>query len=851
MSIAISEEKFNAEAAALELARQDITFELEKKLDLRQKIWNMGRLFKRIEEYMLKDSYLRLRRRVVESMSKPKQIPDYKVEQYLRNFILEPLVDNNYQRLLQKLKLLISDQLIDVFPYETLHLENPDTERLAKTIDQFLPYLDISRNFPTINILVSAEANWQELKAKQQRLEAQPAITENSRLKVLEHNCGFLLDLCCKVLEAVITNYDCGIVKTDSELDKLRVDFRNYCRERITHCKTVVHGISPESFSRVIKEESEAAWKIVKKKIDEVLSLTSYYDILLNYRSRLSFRKFFSKTFRDELNHRLFSRVKLELRPDLFLYHSIEETDTLIRKIIDFSFGQMVTGPKVSAACYKLVFRLRSWLTQLIENPTNVVYGYFPKDYPNWEQVLTLENRKAIFQLAFVSTPKTVLAEDYEKHKSILKDLAISLDVYLDPSIHSLLTQYPTLDSRWLDWQKMIDIRRRIERFFEDQYSLNNEGVSYIVFGLFFLIRGKKDLEVLKEGGGLFKSVNYARRRLIFQTVRGIKNGGYCLLNYQIILILETLLEEFRLKQNEQNMQFEMNSCVKKFRETPLENIVDMFIKKSNEREGEKKFKDEDDDKFAKAFLSEIKFQSNNPLQGDDVHLLKVNKELTVGSIVKSPIRRPKRMTEMSSQPDQKFTLSDVITIRPLREKENREEEKVQMLSKFKYLFENTKKFEFVDLHPGKNYRSRCPVICLNGFKSEDSDKVRDWEEVAGLFPFTECWSINWESFTLGKIIMNYYLAARHLSVNSVADHIIGRVSEVVAEREGRVVNPSPNTNSPSKGTTTALLAQSSSQENPFEKQQQEPEPSIISIIAKADIRNLLDKETLLAVNFS
>ena len=53
MSIAISEEKINAQAAALEIERREIVLELETMLDLIKNPWNLKQLDVKLEQFVL------------------------------------------------------------------------------------------------------------------------------------------------------------------------------------------------------------------------------------------------------------------------------------------------------------------------------------------------------------------------------------------------------------------------------------------------------------------------------------------------------------------------------------------------------------------------------------------------------------------------------------------------------------------------------------------------------------------------------------------------------------------------------------------------------------------------------
>lgn len=47
-----------------------------------------------------------------------------------------------------------------------------------------------------------------------------------------------------------------------------------------------------------------------------------------------------------------------------------------------------------------------------------------------------------------------------------------------------------------------------------------------------------------------FGKLNFSKRRLLLQVIRHIKNGRHPILNYQIVLIVETCLENFRYSHN-------------------------------------------------------------------------------------------------------------------------------------------------------------------------------------------------------------------------------------------------------------------------------------------------------------
>jgi hypothetical protein len=150
MSISISEERINTEAAALEIVRGEILLDLSRMLNLRDNPWNMTALLNKLEDSTLRNNYQQLRARIVSNMDQTKQIPDYRVELYIRNYIIDPLLEDNYQLIMDALRTNLKEKFLPLFPINSVVFDevSVNTFKLLNRQgrSQWTPYLPTPSN---------------------------------------------------------------------------------------------------------------------------------------------------------------------------------------------------------------------------------------------------------------------------------------------------------------------------------------------------------------------------------------------------------------------------------------------------------------------------------------------------------------------------------------------------------------------------------------------------------------------------------------------------------------------------------------------------------------------------------
>ena len=91
--------------------------ELQRSLGLKSSAINMTVLQDKLQEATLRSNFQSLKSRIVANMDQSKQIPDYKIELYIRNYIIDPLLEDNYQILMGALKTNLRNKFIPLFPH--------------------------------------------------------------------------------------------------------------------------------------------------------------------------------------------------------------------------------------------------------------------------------------------------------------------------------------------------------------------------------------------------------------------------------------------------------------------------------------------------------------------------------------------------------------------------------------------------------------------------------------------------------------------------------------------------------------------------------------------------------------
>jgi len=894
MSISISEERINTEAAALEIVRGEILLDLSRMLNLRDNPWNMTTLLNKLEDSTLRNNYQQLRARIVSNMDQTKQIPDYRVELYIRNYIIDPLLEDNYQLIMDALRTNLKEKFLPLFPINsvvfdevsvnTFKLLNRQGQKPVDTLFantlQFVSAFNVTKDFDALshiptrevnyyeNIINSAPANVDQLKRM---------LTDNNFIvRVLENNCWIALDLCCKILDKVIENYQVNTWKPQDELDRLRQDFREYFRKKIVKDNRYLGKYSPKSINSQIESFCKDIWGKTRKKMNVDLDNNRRNKVVLSYKNRAMFKKSYFKLFRDEVEAICLSTLKSIPKEEIFLYDSYQKVRQNIDTLVDNSFNQVVCSMKEDTEQLKL--GIQNYLNNYLNPDTKFKYKYFQL-VPNFniDDLLSLQNRKGIVMAALISTPKTYNASEYNAHLNHIANIARTLEVFSDHEIQQTFGLVSTLQNRDMYRQQIEQIKGNLERLYNDNFHLDLNKIMYIVVGLYFLVtEGERDLAEFRRAitsGDVIRltPISYTRRRLLFQIIRFLKNGAYHVLNYHIVLLLENLIEKIRLTHNRTMAvqvlkkdisdvyHIDYNQVVNIYQKMPiiqLANLIQLSENGLKDANSQKR-----DELFKSSFIADTEFSSKSTIvNGQMVTVIQVDKEQTVENV--SPVNKPQATPEKSPGFFGRLFFSKPKPAEPAPapaplQRMNTKEDDLKFQAKLQYLQENMRKLEFINLNPDATCRSRCPVICLSGFTSEDSDKSSDWKQLTSLYPFTEVLTINWEALTFPRIISTFVSSLKKVSIGSIAGMVVNQLHGIVGkENQGSTPvnsNEIPDERNPGERTVVT---------NPFEKANAEEEEGtgvekekaepvnagLFSLLSKNKIKDIFTAENLTMV---
>lgn len=896
MKLAISEEKINIEAAALEICRNEIMFDLEAELKFSIEPIECYKLQTMLEDYLLDRNYMSIREKIVSNMTSAEQtqIPDYKVEMYLRNFIIEPLLEDNYQRLLATLRLVINEQFIPQFPITTTVLEDSivqtfnlrrndllPVQAMYSTIETFLPVLNIATNFDSLCSAISREVNYFEhlVHSVPQQIDILSRLTQESIMivKTLEFNCWILLDLCCKVLNTVINNYRLDILLTVDEIAKLRLDFKDYSRQRIVQDKRYLNKLSPNSLNNSINGYCKEAWSRIRKKITNDLAVREKNKVNLPFSERAMFKHSFFKHFKDDAEIIMTQKIGIVPREDVFLYNNYQKVSQNIDTMIDDCFHQMVISMKDTSEALKV--QIQDMLTNIYQPSTILRYKWFqltPKF--NLNEVLSLVNRKTIVLCALVATPKTYFVDEYRSHLDHIAHIAADLEVLNEPEIKDMFKIVDNFESRKKNKAFLNAQVKKNEQTFKSNHSLKLPEITYLILGLYFLVTDAgKDIEEMRrafENNDIIRLSHpcYTKRRLLFQIIRSLKNGQFFLLNYSLVHMIELFLDRQRMTHNrymsekvwKKNISdiyvTEYNDVIKRYKEMKTAKLVALVEQVDNGLNDPQRAKR--DLLFKSNFISDTKFNDQDlVINSDKTPMLCVNKSRTIETITESTMRGPHNLSRNLSRNSSRLSTDSGIgspllncsIMSGMSEKEIEEDQDLKFHGKLQYLQENIRTYEFIPLQKEKNARSRYPIMVLSGFMSENSNKLDDWKQMLELFPYTEIVTINWESLTPAQIASNFFHSFRKVSVGSISSLIAGQLHTILSKKEATIIEEAdtnqqidPNANPFERGLQEQELEDSGV---PRENTEEATTGGIFGLLKMAKFKDIFNTKNLTLVS--
>ena len=801
--LSISDEKINACAVSLEIVRNEIMLEVETKLNLTETPWQMSVLEKKLENLLIHKNFEEYRMRIVMKMCE-QEVKDYKVELYMRHFIIEPLLQNNYLRILDIMKVKIKYDLINKFPITTvvlseetlrilhLDLEGSPIELCMASMKSFTSHLNLTSTFDNMVDVIVGQVHYFESVASEnpENIEKVKIMSKDNKyvMKVLEINCKFLIDICYEVFEAICICYQLTKFKTESEIEKLRKDYCNYVRENTIKDKRALGSLSPRNVVGAINLESKRAWKEAKKRIMADAEKLVKNDMYLTSTKRITFKNEALMLFTIEVEAKFNKIFGFVPKADLFLKHCYDSVGNTIEKILQGYFLDMLTCLKTN--CENLKFEMNMILGMMLKPETKYKYRSFPilPDYQP-DSLLHEKLRKWLSVAAVVSTPNTFDETEYAKLKEDAKSLVTTWEMKDDPDVKHLLEMTSSIESKKQNNRQIHILKSKAEQEVDvlvDEYDIKQ--IAYILIGIYFTATdGERDLlefrrAVSKNDLVTLKPLNYKKRKLVVQIARYLKNGRLNVLNYQIVLLLETLVEKMRHTHNRYIAARVIKSDLGKAYTVQYSSVFDNF-KKMPVVEIAKLLKNESildevdsearrvEDRFTNSFVADMQFRVGRVIgtQGD-VDVMLVDEDLTIEKNTEETILR-RRFYDHS-------TASKEVFIR----KDGKDSEELKVHGKLQYLKENMNKFEFIDLHANPMIRSRCPVLCLSGFMSEDRNHAEDWKDMVELYPFTEVLAINWEAFTMKSTVSGIWKPLKRISFKSLTNMLVNSLDKTLAE---------------------------------------------------------------------
>jgi hypothetical protein len=892
MSFSINEEKVNAQAVALEIARNEIMLDLEKALGLKSSLMNMSLLRRRLEETAIETKFEAykgiIEANMAASADDAKAIKDYKVELYLRHFVLEAILENHYQTILELLKSKILNDLIKKFPLTTLVLEESTSALLGiffpdepvsfarKPIKNFLAHLNLTSNFDTLVTMIVAQIKFLECTIttdERANAKSRDLVMDNKyTVKVLEKNCGFVFDLALEFFKAITSNYHLPKYKGEAEMLKLERDFMTFVIEQTVRDLKFLGKLSPKSVVEAVNIESKRAWKHAKQiAVDELEALMSQNKYLTSV-EKAQFKSRVIHTFKETVEKNFLSTFGFVPRQDVFMHHSYKAIEASTDRLLDLYYSRMFTV--LHQTTDSLKFELNLILSMMLKSDTSFRFKYFP-NLPAYtpDTLLPATLRKWIVVAAIAAPPKTFDPVEYQQLWDNLQSFAVIFEVNWEKEVQSLLELTKSIESRLKSSSLLLKAETDAEQAISqqvEQYGLKE--VAYLLLGLYFLVTdGERDLLELRRAVGkndiaTMRPLNFKKRKLVIHLARYLKNGRFQILNFQLILLIETLIEKMRhthnrfiaskvLKKALSNLYIlDYNEVYETFRRTPLKELAKLLRGSPiKEQKGQELGKFETD--FSTRFVSDLHYRLT-PVSGmiDDLTMLPVDEELTIEKAIEGPILRKHGYNSPVQAKDSN------------RRVEDSNQDDLKLNGKLQYLKDSMKKFQFIDLQGDSLIKSRCPIICFSGFMSEDADHGMEWKNLVDLYPFTEIACINWEAFTIKGLISGAWDSLRKVSFKTLTDMMVDSLDKVIQSSQTSQANCRSQTFSQLSKLITSEEENQSIVQNPFEEGDQEVEgnskpqdpeerevtprskPSLWKLWRDNKLSTILSRETILKV---
>jgi hypothetical protein len=788
------DDQLNIKAANLQIAKAEIELEINSYLNIGNKLMSLEEIKNRVEIFLFSTAFEKIRVKVLQAAgSSEKEFSNEQIQSFMRNFIIEPLLEEHYQKILEVVKRKIGQEFIKNFPLTTVVVEPlaqmslgisaPKKEEIIARLQNFAPRINIEDFTPTYLECTVDILSEEELVSRDKQLKARKdKIVQDLTQCVLivDYNCDLLETLCHKIFKAIVTNYGIDKFKFGEELKKLTNDFHFYVKNVIASDSRSVGKVSP----KFIRKQYEAACSNFWDQREEILQ--SELDRMIKKRPLIgcAMKTFVwennKKSLDAELSAILNKNLGCEPKSKIFSYAAKKEAMT-----------QVETAIKEYEKKVAPIIQENAEL--MLELSIKVIKHHFTGDVPSicWAfpdleelycmDVLTMANRKAIALGLASCSPYTNIEADFKDYYATVASAAEILGIDKEPEVAEMLVVISTSKSREENSDKVKEYKEKCTKQFDNCTTIDMKRMVWLTTCLYMLIvEGWEELQMAAvdykaQKPFQYGPLNFRRRDMMFELVRSIRNGAQPILNFQIVLLVESALETFRYEHNKQlcpppqksghfpiSYNADYEKTVEYFRALSVEDMAQVIENSSIASKNPPQ-------DFVSKFVSDLWFDKT-PKKVDGVKVQEVD---VTKSVLQSIDNSLKQLID--SNIIQQNTINKMLNVQ-LEE----EDATMKLRGKVKYLKEEVKTFELENISMSKKIRSRVPTLVISGFLSEADNAAKEWRQLVRGFALTELISMNWKSFTIFRTFTQSFKALGKLSFKDLTGMFVDSLYDIL-----------------------------------------------------------------------
>lgn len=794
------EEKIISSSIALEKCRSTIIKEIEKKLALSTNPWQMDLLEKKLETLLIKKNFEQYKTLIKAKMG-DHDLKDYKIELFIRLFIVKPILDDNVQRLLESIKEKIKTEFILKFPIETMTLSNFQKESpvlgvdgspqsfIEKPLESLRNHLSLGSNFDNLVAMIISQVRYLESILSSQadyKVNAEKLAADNSKaMKAIERNCTAILEISVQIFTALCKNYQLAKYMSEENLNGLLVDFEKYVKKLLVRDKRKIGQLSPIIVTEAINLEIKRAWREVKRKFIQDMKFSKKKlekDDSCKMRVMMQCKQSMEERFKDTFGFIPHSGI--------FFDECLSKVGENIDNLIKIRNSEHLLMLKPVHESLKLDFN--SILSLMLKPETKYRFKYFPVlEDLSPDRILTVNLRKWLVFSFIVFSAQFSDDPHHSQIMSTVQTLATTLDVSNDQDIKEAfekLTEFETRSQR-IEFLQEGQILSQ-EKLKETMGHLDANQLTYLILGLVTATTDcERDLLELRRAVSQndiasLRSPNYRKRRLLLQ-VLGLLNGKDLDWTCQFSLhMIEMLIEKLRLTHNRyvttkiikkdlgQIYTTDYNAAFEKFRHKPSEDLISLLNNTMYHENHHPDCKKKEEFEFKKNFVLDMSFR-HNKIEGKIVsqNLWQVDEELTLEKITEDLLLKRvfKKLSPKNSGLNCEAESSETID--------------QKFIAKIQYLRETIKKIKFSSLQSDTSIRSRCSILCISSFEDDESSLWNGWSELSQRFPFTEVTGITCESYTNNHAFGALWNTMKDVSFKSHSNMLVNSASKSLQEQ--------------------------------------------------------------------